>query len=90
MTRKNILGKTMKQIAEQLWSSRVKTHWHPKEGLFTLPAVKLARTLRASSTDSAQAIRRLSFYINRAGKNLSAGDRSRLYLAKVLLEKGST
>jgi hypothetical protein len=71
-----------------LWSARVKTHWHSPGGLFTKSAHTIARTLRSSATDARQAIERLSFYINRAGHNLSASAKRKLHHAMRILEGG--
>lgn len=72
---------------KEMWSGNVKTKWHPKEGFFTQSAEKIATGLKRASDDFKQAISRLNFYLNRAGKNLSADDKSRLALAKEKLRK---
>ena len=63
--------KTIKQfIYEQL--SDVKTKWHPKKGLFAGDnADEIADYLLKHSKDKTQAMRRLCFYMNRAGDNLT-------------------
>ena len=54
---------------EQL--SDVKTKWHPKEGLFTGDNPKeIYDYLIKNSEDKGQAMKRLVFYMNRAGDNL--------------------
>jgi len=73
-------------LAEGKWSGEVKEKWHPAEGFFTRSAKAIASGLMAASKDEAQAMSRLNFYINRAGKNLSAEDHSRLEHAKALLQ----
>jgi len=60
----------------------VKTKWSPPEGFFKQDAGKIASGLMKESKDQAQAMERLNFYINRAGKNLSAEDKARLEDAK--------
>lgn len=55
--------------------SDVKSDWSPKEGLFTgTDANKIANYLIKNSKDKAQAMKRLIFYMNRAGENLTNRD----------------
>jgi uncharacterized protein YkwD len=68
------------------WSSSVETHYHPPPGFFKRPAPEIARGLLRNSRDRTQAIRRLSFYRNRAGRNLSYEDRARLDHAMRILQ----
>jgi len=68
------------------WSSRVKTHYHTPEGLFTRSAHEIAHVLKLGTSDTTQAIRRLSFYINRAGHNLTSSAKARLHKAMRILE----
>ena len=75
------------QLDEKLWSGEVEPKWSPPEGFFTKSAGEIARGLKSASKDYAQASRRLNFYINRGGKNLSSDDRSRLESAKMALKK---
>ena len=59
-------------IKEECQLSDVKTKWHPKEGLFTGDDPKeICDYLLKHSKDKTQAMRRLVFYMNRAGDNLS-------------------
>lgn len=52
--------------------SDVETKWHPREGLFLEKDPKrIASYLVRHSKDKSQAIRRLTFYMNRAGDNLT-------------------
>jgi len=67
------------------WSGKVETKWHPPEGFFEQDAETIARELKKNSKDRQQAMSRLNFYINRAGKNLSDKDKARLERAKKLL-----
>jgi Protein of unknown function (DUF3175) len=73
----------------QKWSSRVKTvSTYPPDGLFTKDPQTIARTLatkRVSPKGPGSGMRMLTFYINRAGKNLTKADRARLAKAKELL-----
>lgn len=59
----------MKKLSE--WIEDVKTSWSPKEGLFLeKDPKKIADYLMKNSKDKTQAMRRLVFYMNRAGENL--------------------
>ena len=63
---------------------------NPPEGLFTKSAPLIARTLatkKVSPKGPASGLRMLTFYINRAGKELSAKRRSELEKAKRLLSE---
>lgn len=79
--------KQLINLIEEKWSGEVTTHWHPKEGFFTQSAEKIASGLAKNSKDLKQAMSRLNFYINRAGKNLTSEDKARLELAKTKLRK---
>ena len=79
--------KELLMLVEKKWSGEIETHWHPKEGFFTQSAEKIASGLARNSKDLKQAMSRLNFYINRAGKNLTAEDKNRLELAKERLRK---
>jgi len=73
------------------WSARVKTDsTHPPAGLFNQPAATIARILASrevSPKGPASGMRMLTFYINRAGKNLSVTRKRELAKAKRLLSK---
>lgn len=73
------------------WSAGVKTtSTYPPEGLFNRSAAIIARSLaskRVSPKGPASGMRMLTFYINRAGHNLSAERRAELEKAKELLSK---
>lgn len=75
------------------WSARVKTDsTHPSPGLFNESAPKIARALaskRVSPKGPGSGMRMLTFYINRAGRNLSKSRRAELERAKELLKKRS-
>ena len=63
---------------------------HPPEGLFTKSAATIARSLASkevSPKGPASGMRMLTYYINRAGDNLSAERRAELEKAKSLLSK---
>lgn len=71
------------------WSGEVtkKEKWHPPKGFFEQSATKIAKGLKKESDSHRQAMSRLNFYINRAGKNLSRDDKERLENAKDELKK---
>lgn len=63
------LNKYILEKEEQL--SDVKSKWHPKEGLFTEDDPQaIYDYLIKNSEDKGQAMKRLIFYMNRAGDNL--------------------
>ncbi len=70
------------------WSDTVteKDKWHSPAGLFDKSSTEIAKVLKAESSSYQQALSRLTFYINRAGKNLSEADKKRLNEAKVKLK----
>jgi hypothetical protein len=73
------------------WSAKVTTDsTHPDEGLFLKSAPQIARALaskRVSPKGPTSGMRMLNFYINRAGKNLSAEQHANLERAKELLSE---
>ena len=73
------------------WSAAVTTDsTHPEQGLFSEDAETIARRLaskQVSPKGPSSGMRMLTFYINRAGKNLPAGRRKELERAKGLLHK---
>jgi tRNA(adenine34) deaminase len=75
----------------KLWVASVKTDsTHPPEGLFTKKASTIARTLaskKVSPKGPVSGLRMLTYFINRAGKGLSASRRTELEKAKDLLSK---
>jgi F0F1-type ATP synthase membrane subunit b/b' len=68
------------------WSGKVDGKWKPEEGFFDQSGAKIAAGLLAASKDEAQAMQRLNFYMNRAGKNLDDKAKARLEVAKAKLE----
>ena len=74
-----------KAMCEKRWSAQVQTKWNPPDGFFDRGAGQIAKGLVAASKDLSQAMSRLNFYINRAGKNLSREDLGRLERAKEIL-----
>lgn len=73
------------------WVKNVKTDsTHPPEGLFTKDPETIARTLaskKVSPKGPGSGMRMLTYFINRAGKGLSTGQKSRLEKAKKLLSE---
>ncbi len=71
------------------WSASVTTDsTHPPEGLFNKSAAVIARSLaskKVSPKGPGSGMRMLTFYINRAGHNLSASRKTELQKAKRLL-----
>jgi Protein of unknown function (DUF3175) len=71
------------------WVAGVKTDsTHPPAGLFKRNASAIARALaskKVSPKGPASGMRMLNYYINRAGRNLSALRRAELRRAKTLL-----
>jgi Protein of unknown function (DUF3175) len=77
--------------AKRRWVKNVKTDsTHPPEGLFNKDPETIARTLaskRVSPKGPGSGMRMLTYFINRAGKGLSARQKSRLEKAKELLSE---
>lgn len=72
-------------ISLKEWLENVKTNWSPEEGLFTKDDPNyIADYLLKHSKDRTQAMRRLVFYMNRAGENLT--NKTVLNKVKKLLE----
>jgi tRNA(Arg) A34 adenosine deaminase TadA len=73
------------------WSAKVTTDsTHPDEGLFNQNASAIAKALaskKVSPKGPASGMRMLNFYINRAGKNLSASRKAELKKAKTQLSE---
>lgn len=72
------------------WIDDVKVNPSAKklpEGLFTKGPSEIAEGLMRHSEDYAQAVRRLNFYKNRAGKNLDATEKNKLEQAMELLQQ---
>jgi len=77
--------------APRKWVKTVKTDsTHPPEGLFTKDSETIARTLaskRVSPKGPGSGMRMLTYFLNRAGKGLSATRRRNLERAKRLLSE---
>ncbi|WP_254062189.1 DUF3175 domain-containing protein [Acidobacterium sp. S8] len=79
----------MATAPKKKWVKTVKTDsTHPPEGLFKKSPETIARTLaskKVSPKGPGSGMRMLTYFINRAGKGLSAADHARLAKAKELL-----
>lgn len=84
-------GKRSTTPPSRRWSAKVKTDsTKPAPGLFKKSAKAIAEGLDKKSVSpegTGQAMRMLSFYENRAGKNLSAGRKHTLERAKDILRE---
>jgi tRNA(adenine34) deaminase len=86
-------SKSRKTASTRRWSAQVTASsdaTHPPEGLFKKDAATIARTLaskKVSPKGVSSGMRMLSFYINRAGKNLPESRIKVLNKAKELLHK---
>lgn len=73
------------------WVREVKTDsTHPPKDLFTKSAPVIARTLasrRVSPKGPTSGLRMLTYFINRAGRDLTASRKAELERAKALLSK---
>lgn len=80
-----------KRTPPKQWSAAVTTDsTHPPEGLFNQSAAAIARSLaskKVSPKGPGSGMRMLTFYINRAGHNLSASRKAELQRAKKLLSE---
>jgi Protein of unknown function (DUF3175) len=81
----------MAQRSKKRWVARVNTEsTFPPEGLFKKNAATIARTLasrKVSPKGVGSGMRMLTYFINRAGKGLTAARRKELEKAKELLHQ---
>jgi Protein of unknown function (DUF3175) len=79
------------RMKKKRWSQKVKTvSTFPPKGLFTKNAEAIARSLaskKVSPKGIGSGIKMLQFFINRAGKTLSAARRRELEKAKTILRE---
>ena len=91
MARRKTSSPRRKTASSRRWIARVHTDsTHPPEGLFTKRAATIARTLaskRVSPKGPASGMRMLTYFINRAGRGLTATRRAELNKAKELLSR---
>jgi hypothetical protein len=80
-----------KSKKQNRWVAKVKTDsTHPPKGLFTRKAASIARALaskKVSPKGPGSGMRMLTYFINRAGKGLTAAHKAELEKAKSLLAK---
>lgn len=78
-------------MSTKKWSGKVKTvSTYPPEGLFTKDPATIARALaskKVSPKGPGSGMRMLTFFINRAGKNMSPSRKKALQRAKELLSR---
>jgi len=78
-----------KGTSKRRWVAKVKTEsTYPRAGLFTKSATTIARELgsqKVSPKGPGSGMRMLTYFINRAGKNLTPARRAELEKAKKLL-----
>lgn len=83
--------RSAKPKATRRWVAGVTTDsTHPPPGLFTKSAAIIARSLaskKVSPKGPASGMRMLNYFINRAGRGLTATRRTELEKAKTLLSK---
>ncbi len=81
----------MAQKSKKRWVAKVNTEsTFPPEGLFSKSAATIARTLaspKVSPKGPGSGMRMLTYFINRAGRGLTATRREELEKAKQLLHK---
>lgn len=77
--------------AKKKWSHKVKTvSTYPPKGIFTKDAATIAKSLgskKVSPKGIGSGIRMIQFFINRAGKDLSATRKRELEKAKRILQE---
>jgi Protein of unknown function (DUF3175) len=90
-SKKKTPANATKKKSTNRWVAKVTTDsTHPPEGLFNQSAATIARSLaskKVSPKGPGSGMRMLTYYINRAGHNLSATRRAELEKAKALLSK---
>ena len=88
--RKTTAKRSHQKGNDRKWSSKVKTvSTYPPKDLYTKDAETIARvmaTKKVSPKGLGSAIRMVQFYINRAGKTLSAARKRELEKAKRILQ----
>jgi tRNA(adenine34) deaminase len=81
--------KSTRKTGTKKWVAKVHTDsTHPPKGLFTRSAITIAASLaskRVSPKGPSSGMRMLNYFLNRAGRNLSATRRRELEKAKKLL-----
>ena len=67
------------------WSNKVKTKWHPPEGLFKNGTPEEIASTVSQGVDLKTAMARLNFFLNRGGSNISPAIRKKVEKAKDIL-----
>jgi hypothetical protein len=84
-------AKSHRKGSHRRWSHKVTTvSTFPKEGLFKKDAETIARSMaskKVSPKGIGSGIKMVQFFINRAGKNLPAGQKRELEKAKKILQE---
>lgn len=75
-------------ILETKWSNEVETKWEPPEGLFSKgSANEIAnKTLNGHNGNVGNAIKAITFYLNRAGNKIDSEAKNRIENAKKILQ----
>ena len=82
----NIEDKINKYLVEKKnWSNKVKTKWHPPEGLFKNGSAQEIADGVSQGVDLKTAMSRLNFYLNRGGSGVSSKIKTKVEKAKTLL-----
>ena len=91
LQRKRIEAEAIMAVRKKKWVHNVKTvSTFPPQALFTKDAPMIARTMaskKVSPKGLGSGIRMIQFFINRAGKGLSAARRFELEKAKKILQE---
>ena len=86
-----MMTESSRKTAKKKWVKNVATDsTHPPHDLFTKSASVVARSLaskKVSPKGAASVMRMLTYFVNRAGKNLSASRKEELEKAKRLLSR---
>ncbi len=86
------MARPKKKASKKRWISSVKTEsTYPPPGLFTKSAATIARTLASPSVSPkgpASGMRMLTYFINRAGRGLSAERHAELEKPKLCFRHG--
>jgi hypothetical protein len=67
------------------WSNKVKTKWHPPEGLFKNGSPEEIASTVSQGADLKTAMARLNFFLNRGGSNIPPAIRKKVEKAKDIL-----
>ena len=90
-SKKKKSAKKKSSTGRRRWVASIQTEsTHPPEGLFTKSAATIARTLaskKVSPKGPGSGMRILTYFLNRAGKGLTAKRRAELEKAKKILSK---